>query len=193
VNRGRPKAARAPVLWALALACAGGAGCDGCRAVEQPRESQLVLAPAPGGGWYAQLPDQIPKDRQVNCDICPYWCTQFDLGPVPMDQLIAAYRGLAYHYARDASAALDESGPQLERLGCIAATASAADRARFMALLADPDITTRYAAAVHSLGHGMATAEPLEVLRAIAASDDALAVDARIRVTEYAGGVRPEL
>lgn len=131
----------------------------------------------------------IPLDKAVGCDVCPHLCRYVDLRPLPILELGREYRRAAVQYGHVDGMAQRNAWEQVEALACIVKRGSAEMQQAFLRLLASEDIAVRYCAAVHALQHGLATDEPLAVLRAIAASETDFAVSARIRLQDWDAGI----
>jgi hypothetical protein len=143
------------------------------------------------GIWHTRYRDRIPNDKQVGCDVCPFWCTQYDLTPTSMDELIPYYvYQVNRYFEEDVS---EDNIDQLARLGCMAALSEPAERARFLEFLQHSDPRVRYAAAVHALGLGIAADRALATLRALAAEDHEVSNLAEDQLANHEEGKSIEL
>ena len=88
-----------PGLLAIAAALVAATGCDACNSVFHPRSREPEFTVGPGN--MVELRARIPEHLQTHCDVCPFWCTQLDLRPVPGAVLVAEYRRSATLYGDD--------------------------------------------------------------------------------------------
>lgn len=143
-------------LAALCIVLLMLASCDACDRSTGPgtREPDYVLSPMPGGGTLVTARELIPEHLQANCDVCPEWCTQVDLRPLPLGMLLETYRQAALDYAARDTIRNAEGWQLLEQMACIAAGSGPVVKTRFMALTTDSDPAVRFPAAVHALRYG---------------------------------------
>lgn len=144
-------------------------GCDACELATRSgtRESDFILSPRPNGGTLITLREVVPKHLQANCDVCPFWCTQADLRPIPAGMLVDIYRHAARDYAAADSIRNGNGWQRVEQMACIAAGSDPATQAQFMTLTADSDPAVRFPAAVHALRYGFGLAQAKVSLRAM--------------------------
>jgi hypothetical protein len=169
--------ARAPFRVCLVLLLAHISSCQTCddcdrstrRSSYQPPDERTVL---PGGGIILTERPAIPEHLRANCHVCPEWCKQADLRPVPPDTVIATYREHAVIYAdKTRRSRWPDGWGKLEQMGCIVAGGGEPLQHRFLELLRDPDPAIRWPASVHALQHDMDTGAALATLRAMAGTE----------------------
>ncbi len=131
------------------------AACDVCDRSTRPetREPEYVLSPMPGGGTLVTTRALIPEHNRANCEVCPEWCTQIDLRPLPVGTILETDRRAALDYAAADSTRSANGWQQSEQMACIVAGSNRAVKTRFMVLTDDPDPAIRFPAAVHALRH----------------------------------------
>ena len=162
-----------PLALALALALAGAPGCEACDACDRSTQRSTYQEPderivLPGGGVLLKERPIIPEDQRANCRVCPDWCTQADLRPLPPGTVIATYRRHALIYAgRTGESRWPDGWGTLEQMGCIVAGGGPLLQQRFVALLHDPDPAIRWPVAVHTLQYGIDKSSALAALRAM--------------------------
>ncbi len=163
------------VLWlTVATSCVAMPGCEACDSCERATRQESHREPdervvLPGGGILVKERPIIPEHLRANCHVCPEWCTQVDLRPLPVGTVIAEYRRHAAIYAGTTRAwhRLDGWG-RLEQLGCIVAGGGPLLGRRFAELLRDPDPAIRFPVAVHTLQYDIDKAAALATLRTMA-------------------------
>ena len=161
-------------LWAAILICIALApGCEACDSCDRStragsREDPYIRSPRPGGGTLITERPVIPEHLRANCHVCPEWCTQVDLRPLPPATVIATYRRHALMYADETTRHPWPNGwATLEQMACIVAGGAPLLKQRFVALLRDPDPAIRWPAAVHTLQHGIDKSAALATLQAM--------------------------
>lgn len=167
LTRCRPWATLA-VLLASIPACEA---CDSCdrstRKSSYQEPDQFIKMP---GGWilFKESP-RIPEHLRANCHVCPEWCTQADLRPLPIDVVISQYRRHAVIYLDETRKPRWPDGwARLEQLACIVAGGGPILQQRFVELLRDPDPAIRYPVALHTLQYSIDEPAALATLRAMA-------------------------
>lgn len=161
------------IIMSIVVMCAliVASGCDACNSVLYPgtREPEYKLGP----GNILTPRARIPERLRANCDICPYWCTQLDLRPMPISMLIRNYRRAARDYDGDDGDRRADGWEALEGFACIVkGSDSAVMREQFLKFLHDDNIVVRYAAAVHAIRYDLDVPTAVQVLREMAVGDD---------------------
>jgi hypothetical protein len=145
-------------------------GCEACDRSTQAgsREEPFLRTPLPGGGVLITELPIIPEHMRAGCHVCPEWCTQADLRPLPLGTVIASYRRQAAIYAdRTRKHPWPNGWARLEQLACIVADGGPLLHKRFAELLRDPDPAIRWPVAVHALQHDIDKPAALATLRAM--------------------------
>jgi hypothetical protein len=165
----RPRRRPALAVIVIALTLVGVPGCDACDRSTRAgsREDPYLRTALPGGGILITERPVIPEHLRANCDVCPEWCMQVDLRPLPSGVVIANYRRHALIYADARKHPWPAGWATLEQLGCIVAGGGPALRRRFIELLSDPSPAIRWPAAVHVLQHDIDKPAALAALRAM--------------------------
>lgn len=141
--------------------------------------------------WHRQTMPRVPPTGAVGCDVCPYWCTVYDLSQPPASELVPRYRKAAIEHIR-----VERYGRAWERLevmACMTKTRAETLRASWLQLVHDQDEAVRYCAAVHAIQHELAVDEGVAVLRHLVQDNAVLRTDARVQLLRWAGGLPVEL